>query len=87
MNTEFFDEYEDFFDFSSQFEDLEKEDDLTRKLADKKNIHYDIIRIEKDGKIDEEGEWEDERANEESKGPEPNQSSKRYRLFKWKNIF
>ena len=81
MNTEYFDEYEDFFDFSSQFEELEKEDNLTRKLAENKDIHYDIIKIEKEGKLDEnhgnDEEWEDEIGSDEKK------TGKKYRLYKY----
>jgi hypothetical protein len=80
MNTEYFDEFEEFFDFSSQFEELEKEDGLTRKLAENKNVNYDVIRIEREGKHgdnNEEGEWEDEEIKEGDK-----KTGKRYRLYK-----
>lgn len=83
MNTEYFDEYEDFFDFSSQFEALEKEDNLTRKLPANNNGNYEVIRIEKEGKIEdlneeEEGEWEDEHGNISG-----TKTGKRYRLYKF----
>ncbi len=91
MNTEYFDEFEDYFDFSSQFEELEKEDNLTRKLAENKRVHYDVIKIEKEdnhnlgekeilGEIQEEGEWEDEMIKDPKQGDQ--KTGKRYRLYK-----
>ncbi len=84
MNTEYFDEYEDFFDFSSEFEALEKEDNLTRKLPANKNVNYEVIRIEKEGQTEiheeEEGEWEDEQCN---KNGAETKTGKRYRLYKF----
>ena len=83
MNMDYFDEYEDFFDFSSQFEELEQEDNLTRKLAENKNVHYDVIRIAKEGNmadVPEEGEWEDDEENKDD------EKKKRYRLYKIRKV-
>lgn len=85
MNTEFFDEYEEFFDFSSEFNELEKEDKITRSLPQDKNVNYEVVRIEKEGgdkENDNEGEWEDDITHNEKKEGDNEKPQKKVRLYK-----
>lgn len=84
MNTEFFDEYEEFFDFSSEFNELEKEDKITRSLPQDKNVNYEVVRIEKEGdkENDNEGEWEDDTTHNEKKEGDNEKPQKKVRLYK-----
>lgn len=86
MNSDYFDEYEEFFDFSSQFEELEKEDKITRTRENDENAHYETIHVEKDAKDNnEEGEWEDEITNDNKK-TQKNESHKGFRLYKFREL-
>lgn len=81
MNMEYLEGCEDFFDFSSLFEELEQEDNLTSKLTENKIVYYEVIRIEKNGNIvQEEGNLEEDLENND------NENEKKYRLYKFSHF-
>jgi hypothetical protein len=52
MNSDFFDEFEEFYDFSSQFEELQRENLLASEGG-----HIGDIEVEEDEEVK---EWQDE---------------------------
>ena len=60
MNSDFFDEFEEFYDFSSQFEELQKENLLASKGG-----HIGDIEVEED---EETQQWQDEEEGAKENG-------------------